>query len=51
MPRPRTINPNGKVRTASVQLAEETYLRLRQEAANRGVTLSAIMREKLEARS
>lgn len=48
MPRPKTINPDGKVRTASVVIPEETYVRLRKEADDRGLSLSVILREKLE---
>jgi len=51
MPRPRTINPEGRTRTFGVMVAEPMYDRLRREATRRGITLGALVREKLEAAS
>lgn len=48
MARPRTINPKtGRTRVTSVVLAEPVYDRLKKEADRRGITLGALVRERL----
>lgn len=47
MARPRTINPNGKTRKLSVVLSETVVRDLEREAKRRGVTLGAVVRERL----
>jgi len=47
--RPKKINPNGNTKAVSIIIAQETYDALKTEAANRGISLGDIMRERLDA--
>lgn len=48
MPRPRTVDPHGNTRIFSVMVSDSMHERLRKEAEERGMSLGAVVREKLE---
>lgn len=48
MARPRTINPKGKTRKLSVVLAEPVARDLEKEARKQGLSLSEVVRQRLE---
>ncbi len=47
MARPRTINPQGKVRKLSAVVPETVAKELEREASKRQVTVGQVMRERL----
>lgn len=47
MARPKTINPKGKTTQLTVKVAEPVVNELKREAKRRGVTVGAIIRERL----
>lgn len=46
--RPRFINPSGETRTISVVISAPLHDRLIQQANKRGVSVSQIIRERLQ---
>lgn len=48
MSRPRTVDPEGRTRTFGLMVSESVYQQLKKEAEKRGITLGAVVREKLE---
>ena len=48
MSRPRTVDPNGHTRVFGVMVAESVYQQLKKEAERRGISMGAVVREKLE---
>lgn len=51
MARPRTIAPNGNVTSLKVRMSEKQKQRLESEAKKRGLTVGALVREKLDKAS
>lgn len=48
MTRPKTINPNGEVVRVAANVSQSVADDLRREAKKRHVTVSQVMRERLE---
>jgi hypothetical protein len=48
MARPKTINPKGSTRRLSVVVSDSVARELEKEALKKGVTLGAVVRERLE---
>ena len=48
MARPRVINPTGRTRKLSIILAEPVIKDLEKEAKRRGLSVGAVVRERLE---
>jgi hypothetical protein len=48
MGRPQIINPNGGVKHFSARIPVPIWNKLQQEAKKRGVSISKIVRERLE---
>jgi hypothetical protein len=51
MSRPRTVDPHGRTRITSVVLSEPVHTRLKREADRRGISMGALVREKLDQAS
>jgi len=49
MARPRTIDPDGRTKDVNVVLARDTYEVLSSMAADRGISLGAVVRETIAA--
>lgn len=49
MPRPRTVDKNGNTHRLTVVISERDLKQLRKAAESRGVTVGAVVRERLSA--
>lgn len=48
MPRPRTVDNNGKVHRLTVVVSQSDLAVLRKEAKKKGVTVGAVVRDRLK---